>query len=79
MKTKIHLKSDVLGRAEARAALRERTPTQYMDDCQEQKLALDGSKDHTFKEWISSLPKVSAAAIGDLEKNITADDFREIE
>jgi hypothetical protein len=50
-----------------------------MEECLEQKLALDESQDNTLKEWIGSLPKVSAAAIGDLEKNITADDFREIE
>ena len=79
MKTTIHLKSDVLGRADARTALRTQQPAQNMEDCLEQKFALDESQDDNLKEWISSLPKVTAAAISDLENNISADDFREIE
>jgi hypothetical protein len=79
MKTTIHLKSDVLGRAEVRTALRAQQPAQYTEDYLEQKLALDESQDDNLKEWISSLPKVTAAAIDDLENNISADDFREIE
>jgi hypothetical protein len=76
MKSTIHLKSDVLGRAETKTALHGQQPAQYMEDCPEQKLSLDESKDNNFKEWIGSLPKVSAAAIGDFEKNISADNFR---
>ena len=79
MKTTINLKGDVLRRAKSRAALRGQPLAQYMEECLEQKLAHDESQDGTLKEWISSLPKVSAAAVGDFEKNTSADDFREIE
>ena len=66
-------------RAKSRAALRGQPLAQYMEECLEQKLALDESQDGTLKEWINSLPKVSQSALGDLEKNISADDFREID
>ncbi len=79
MKTTINLKGDVLRRAKARAALRGQPLAQYMEESLEQKLALDESQDDNLKEWISSLPKVSAVAIGDFEKNISANDFREVE
>ena len=79
MKTTINLKDDVLRRAKSRAALRGQPLAQYMEECLEQKLAHDESMDGTLKEWISSLPKVSPDAIGDLEKNILGDDFRLIE
>ena len=79
MKTTINLKGDVLRRAKSRAALRGQPLAQYMEECLEQKLALDESQDVTLKEWINSLPKVSTAALGDLEKNISADDFREVD
>jgi len=79
MKSTICFKGDILGSEEARAALHGEQSAQNMEDCLEQKLALDESKDDNLKEWISSLPKVSASAIGDLENNISADDFREIE
>jgi len=79
MKTTIHLKSDVLGRAEARTALHGEQSAQNMEDCLEKKLALDESQDDNLKEWISSLPKVSPSALSDFERNISADDFREIE
>jgi hypothetical protein len=79
MKTTINLKGDVLRRAKSRAALRGQPLAQYMEECLEQKLALDESQDGTLKEWIHSLPKVTPAALSDLEKNISADDFREID
>ena len=41
-----------------------------------QNLAQDESLDGALEEWINSLPMVSPAALGDLEKNISADDFR---
>ena len=66
-------------RAKSRAALRGQPLAQYMEECLEQKLAHDESEDGTLKEWINSLPKVSQSALGDLEKNISADDFREID
>ena len=44
-----------------------------------QKLAHDEPKDDTLEEWIYSLPKVTPAALGDLEKNISTDEFREID
>jgi hypothetical protein len=79
MKTTINLKGDVLRRAKARAALRGQPLAQYMEESLEQKLALDESQDDNLKEWISSLPKVSPSALSDFERNISADDFREIE
>jgi hypothetical protein len=79
MKTTINLKGDVLRRAKSRAALRGQPLAQYMEECLEQKLAHDESQDGTLKEWINSLPKVSQSALVDLEKNISADDFREID
>jgi hypothetical protein len=79
MKTTINLKGDVLRRAKARAALRGQPLAQYMEESLEQKLALDESQDDNLKEWISSLPKVSHSALSDFERNISADDFREIE
>jgi hypothetical protein len=74
MKTKIHLKGDVLPRAKARAALRGQPLAQYMEESLEQKLALDESQDDNLKEWISSLPKVSPSALSDFERNISADE-----
>ena len=44
-----------------------------------QNLAQDESLDGTLEEWINSLPMVSQAALGDLEKNISADDFRVVD
>jgi hypothetical protein len=79
MKTTINLKGDVLRRAKSRAALRGQPLAQYMEECLEQKLTHDESQVGTLKEWINSLPKVSQSALGDLEKNISADDFREID
>jgi hypothetical protein len=79
MKTTINLKGDVLRRAKARAALRGQPLAQYMEESLEQKLALDESQYDNLKEWISSLPKVSPSALSDFERNISADDFREIE
>jgi hypothetical protein len=79
MKTTINLKGDVLRRAKSRAALRGQPLAQYMEECLEQKLTHDESQDGTLKEWINSLPMVSPRAIGDLEKNISADDFREVD
>ena len=79
MKTTINLKGDVLRRAKARAALRGQPLAQYMEESLEQKLALDESQDDNLKEWISSLPKVSPSALSDFEKNISANDFREVE
>jgi uncharacterized membrane protein len=79
MKSTICFKGNIFGSEKARAALHGHQSAQNMEESLEKKLALDESQDGNLKEWISSLTKVTAAAISDLENNISADDFREIE
>ena len=76
MKTTVNLKGDLLRRAKARAALRGQPLARYMEECLEQRLEQDESQSGSLGQWIDSLPKVSAAAVGDLEKALVSEDFR---
>ena len=78
MKTTVNLKGEVLRRAKARAALRGQPLARYMEECLEQRLERDESRAGSLGQWIDSLPKVSAAVV-DLEKALTSEDFRQVD
>ncbi len=79
MKTTVNLKGELLRRAKARAALRGQPLARYMEECLEQRLERDESRAGSLGQWIDSLPKVSAAAVVDLEKALTSEDFRSVD
>ena len=79
MKTTVNLKGDLLRRAKSRAALRGQPLARYMEECLEQRLEQDESQAGSLGQWIDSLPKVSAAAVADLEKTLASEDFRQMD
>ena len=79
MKTTGNLKGELLRRAKARAALRGQPLARYMEECLEQRLEQDESQAGSLGQWIDSLPKVSAAAVADLEKSLASEDFRQVD
>ena len=79
MKTTIKLKDDLLRRAKARAALRGQPLAGYMEECLEQRLLKDEAQVGPLAQWIDSLPKVSAAAVADLEESLASEDFRQVD
>lgn len=79
MKTTLNLRDDVLRRAKARAALRGQPLARYIEEGLEQRLQKEESQPIDMGDWLSSLPKVSAAGAKDLDSAIVADDFREID
>ena len=79
MKTTVNLKGELLRRAKARAALRGQPLARYMEECLEQRLEQDEAQAGSLAQWIDSLPKVSGAAVADLEKTLSLEDFRQVD
>jgi len=79
MKTTLTISDDLFRQAKSYAALRGQTFGNLIEQSL-RKVLLDStvSRDSS-KHWVQDLPRLSAAAVADLEKTVNAPDFRPVE
>ncbi len=79
MKTTLVLPDDIFRQAKARAALKGQTFGKFLEQGLRQMLQEPDTPTSQASLWIHRLPRVSPTAAAELEKTITAADFRQVD
>ena len=76
MKTTLTISDDLFRQAKAYAALRGQTFGNLIEQSLRKVLLDSTSSRDSSKHWVQDLPRLSAAAVADLDKAMNAPDFR---